>query len=53
MDAIFTLLIFAVLIFGVGRVFGAIFGSAKAVTKTVMGKGSLGDNFGSEFKQMG
>ena len=53
MDAIFTLLIFAVLIFGVSRVFGAIFRSAKAVTKTVMGKGSLGDNFGSEFKKMG
>lgn len=46
------LIIIAVFIFG-GSILNAIFSTASAVTRTVVGKGSFNENMGNQFKEMG
>lgn len=53
MEAIIVILIYAALIFGIGRVFRAITSTTKAAVKTVTKGGNLTDNLKEEFREMG
>jgi len=53
MEAILIILVYAILIFGVGRVFNVIKSTTKAAVKTVSNGGNLTENLKEEFREMG